>query len=33
MLSAVGHGLLFLLGLVLLERGADLFTEQPGRLG
>ncbi|MBC7252077.1 MAG: hypothetical protein H5T62_17595 [Anaerolineae bacterium] len=32
MLRAVGYGLLFLLGLVLLERGADLFTEQVGEL-
>jgi cation:H+ antiporter len=32
MLVVVGYGLIFLLGLVLLERGADLFTDQVGEL-
>jgi len=31
-LVVVGYGLIFLLGLVLLERGADLFTDQVGEL-
>ena len=32
MLVAAGYGLLFLLGLVLLARGADLFTDRVGEL-
>ena len=32
MLVVMGCGLLFVLGLVLLERGADLFTDQVGKL-